>query len=225
MKSVRTCNQAALDEEIRNGLEQAKNCKGGSWWRPQLIGSFAAVVPNYSVGDVKRDMATGWMATGGIALAYIDHRNLAEFLVGVEYFKTSFYSTGTSGSTLEDFSIDGVNASLGIKLHLPNTNPRKIRPYLRFGPELQVPLSYRYINHSTFAESDDIEDLQKTMLFLSGALGIEIQKVRFGAFIEAFGAAGLGSIYKSEVPHLSTTHQKIEAGFNKFGVKIGLRFW
>ncbi|MCE6990506.1 hypothetical protein [Dyadobacter sp. CY323] len=225
MKSVRTCNQAALDQEIKNGLDLAKNCKGGSWWRPQLIGSFAAVMPEYSVGDVKRDMATGWMASGGIALAYIDHKNLAEFLVGVEYFKTSFYSTGSTGSTLEDFTIDGVNVSLGIKLHLPNTNPGKLRPYVRFGPELQVPLSYKYENHSTFTESDDVADLQKTMLFLSGGLGVEIQKVHFGAFLEAFGAAGLGSIYKSEVPHLSTTFQKIEAGFNKFGVKIGVRFW
>lgn len=225
MKSVRTCNQAALSEEIRSGVEQAKNCKSGSWWRPQLIGSFAAVMPEYSVGGVKREMATGWMASGGIALAYIDHKNLAEFQVGVEYFQTSFYSTGTTGSTLEDFSITGVNASLGIKLHLPNTNPRKLRPYVRFGPELQVPLTYKYENHSTLTESDDVEDLQKSMLFFSGGLGLEIQKVHFGAFIEAFGAAGLGSIYKSEVPHLSATFQKIEARYNKFGVKIGVRFW
>jgi hypothetical protein len=225
MKSVKSCNQRALDDEIRTGFEQAKNCRGGSWWRPQIIGSLAAVNPKYSIGETNREMSTGWMATGGLALAYIDHKNLAEFLVGVEYFKTNYYSTGSTGSVLEDFRIDGINASLGIKLHLPNTNPQKLRPYFRFGPELQIPLSYQYENHSTFTNSDDLSDLQKTVLYLSGGLGIEIQKVRFGAFLEAFGVAGLGDIYKSEVPHLSSTQQKIDARINKFGIRIGFRFW
>lgn len=226
MQSLRVCNQTALNEEIKNGFTQAKSCKKDSWWKPQIIASVAGVTPKYSVGDVKKNMATGWMASGGIGLSLIDHKNLAEFFAEVQYFKTNYYSTeSTSKSAVEDFTIGGAIVSLGIKLHKPNTNPQKLRPYFRFGPEIQIPLSYQYKNYSTSTGSDGLEDLQKTLLFLSGGLGIEIQKERFGAFIEAFGAAGLGNIYNSGVSHLSSSKQKVDARFNKFGVKVGVRLW
>ncbi|NIJ55467.1 PorT family protein [Dyadobacter arcticus] len=226
MKSLKTCNPEALEAEINGGLEQTRKCQKESWFRPQIVGSIAGVMPNYMIGETKKEMATGWMASGGIALSYIDHKNIAEFLAGVEYFKTNYYSTAPSSESVqEDFKITGLNAFLGIKLHLPNTNPSKLRPYLRFGPELQIPLSYQYENYETFAESGDLDQLQKSVLLLSGGLGIEIQKERFGAFLEAFGASGLGNIYNSKVSHLTTTKEKVEGGLNKFGIKIGFRFW
>ncbi|MCF2500420.1 hypothetical protein [Dyadobacter chenhuakuii] len=226
MRSLRVCDQDALNEEIKTGIANAKTCKNDSWWKPQIIASVAGVAPTYSVGDVKKNMATGWMASGGIGLYYIDPKNLVEFLTEVQYFKTNYYTTESSSkSAVEDFTISGVNIALGIKLHKPNKEPDKLRPYFRFGPEIQIPVSYEYKNYSTATESDGLEDLQKTLLFVSGGVGVEIQRERFGAFIEAFGAVGLGNIYNSGVSHLSSSKQKVDAAFNKFGIKVGIRLW
>jgi hypothetical protein len=225
MRSLRICAQDVLNAEIKNGIVQAKNCKKDSWWKPQIVASIAGVTPKYSVGGISKNMATGWMASGGISISYIDHKNLAEFLLGIEYFQTNFYSADASNAAVEDFNISGVNLGLGIKLHLPNTNPSRLRPYLKFGPEVQVPIKYRYENYSLLTTNEELNELQKTVIFVSGALGIEIQKEKFGAFVELFGASGLGNIYNSDVSHLSPTKQKVEMKLNKFGIKIGFRVW
>lgn len=226
MRSFRICDQDALNEEIKTGVSNGKNCKNESWWKTQLIATVAGVAPKYSVGDVKKNMATGWMASGGIGLYSIDAKNLVEFLTEVQYFKTNYYSTESSSkSAVEDFTIGGVNISLGIKLHKPSKKPERIRPYFRFGPEIQIPVSYQYKNYSTSTGSDGLGDLQKTLLFISGGVGVEIQKGQFGAFAEIFGAIGLGNIYNSEVLHLSSSKQKVDALINKFGIKVGIRFW
>ena len=54
---------------------------------------------------------------------------------------------------------------------------------------------------------------------------MEIQKKHFGAFIEGFSNYGLGNIYNSEVSHLTSTNQKIDAKLIKLGIRIGLRLW
>jgi len=225
MQSLKTCDIAGLERELSGALDMVNNCKADSWFKMQLVGGFYGVRPHYSIGDEEKDMAMGWMATVGVELTYIDHKNIAEFVAGVHYFRTNYYSNGAFGSTNEDFTIQGATGSLGIKLHLPNTRPERIRPYLKFGPEVHIPLSYTYQNYSTSATADGVDQLQKTVLSIYGGLGMEIQKKQFGAFVEVLAAPGLGNIYKADVSHLSTSKEKVEASLTKFGIKLGLRLW
>ena len=225
MQSLKTCDIAGLERELSGALTMVNNCKADSWFKVQLVGGFYGVRPHYNIGDEEKDMAMGWMATAGVELTYIDHKNIAEFVAGVHYFRTNYYSNGAFGSTNEDFTIQGVTGSLGIKLHLPNTRPESIRPYLKFGPEVHIPVSYRYRNYSTSATTDGVDQLQKTVLSIYGGLGMEIQKKQFGAFMEVLAAPGLGNIYNTSVSHLSTSKEKVEASLTRFGIKLGIRFW
>ncbi|SEJ78830.1 hypothetical protein SAMN05216327_1207 [Dyadobacter sp. SG02] len=225
MQSLKPCDVVGLERELGDALVMVNNCKADSWFKAQLVGGFYGVRPHYKIGDAERDMAMGWMATAGVELTYIDHKNIAEFVAGVHYFRTNYYSNGAFGSTNEDFTIQGVTGSLGIKLHLPNTRPESIRPYLKFGPEVHIPVSYTYRNYSTSATTDGVDQLQKTVLSIYGGLGMEIQKKQFGAFVEVLAAPGLGNIYNSGVSHLSTAKEKVEASLTRFGIKLGLRLW
>jgi hypothetical protein len=225
IKSLKTCNASALEHEIEEGLAMVNNCKANSWLKIQTVGGFYGVKPQYKIGEKTKDMPTGWMATAGIELAYIDHKNIAEFVASVQYFQTNYYSNGALGSISEDFTIQGINGSLGIKLHLPNTQPARIRPYVKFGPEINVPLTYKYQNYSSVVTIDGVDQLQKTVLSIYGGLGIEIQKKQFGAFLELVGAPGFGNLYKSNVSHLSASKERVEASLTRFGIKLGLRLW
>lgn len=225
MQSLKTCDAPALEAEVRDGLSTINSCKSNSWLKAQFVGGFYGIKPHYKIGDAEKDMSTGWMATAGIELAYIDHKNIAEFVAGIQYFRTNYYSNGAFRSTDENFTIQGINGSLGIKLHLPDTRPAHIRPYLKFGPEIHIPLRYEYQNYTNGVDFDGVDQLQKTALSIYGGLGIEIQRERFGAFVEVLAAPGLGNIYNSDVSHLSASKEKIEASLTRFGIKLGFRFW
>ncbi|MCF0059204.1 hypothetical protein [Dyadobacter sp. CY356] len=227
MKSLRVCNQDVLDEEIETGLAEAKNCQNKSWWRPELTGSFARNLPKYSIAGVARKMGNGWSSSAGAQFTFIDHKNPVDFTIGVEYFNTNYYSEQSAGSVMENFTLSGANALVAIKLHKPNTNPDKIRPYLKIGTEMLIPTSYEYESFSVFQKVSGTEQLKKTMLSVTGAFGLEIQKKHFGAFAEVFGNYGLGnSIYNSSLSHVVTAqNQKVEARIVKFGLRFGIRLW
>ncbi len=225
MQSLKTCDAPALETEVSNGLSMVNNCKSNNWLKAQVVGSIYGVSPHYKIGDAEKDMAVGWMATAGVELAYIDHKNIAEFVAGIQYFRTNYSSNGAFGSTNEDFTIQGIHGSLGIKLHLPNTQPAKIRPYLKFGPEIHLPLNYKYQDYASGVNFDGVDQLQKTALSIYGGLGMEIQKKQFGAFVEVVAAPGLGNIYNAGVSHLSASKEKVEASLARFGIKLGFRFW
>lgn len=174
MKSLRVCNQDVLDEEIETGLAETKNCQTKSWWRPELTGSFARNMPKYSVSGVARKMGGGWSSSAGAQFTFIDHKNPIDFTIGVEYFHTNYYSEQSAGSVMENFTLSGANALVAIKLHKPNTNPDKIRPYLKIGTEMLIPTSYEYESFSVFQKVSGTDQLKKTMLSITGAVGLEI---------------------------------------------------
>lgn len=225
MKQLKICNQEWLDEEIKTGLAQSAICENNTWWKPELTGSVASNIPKYKIGDTSKKMGNGSTISAGVQFSFIDHKNPVDFIIGLEYFKTNYYSEDVQESLLEDFSMSGANVILAIKFHKPNTDPNRIRPYIKLGSEILIPVSYNYENYSTFIKVDNTDQIQKTILSVTGAVGMEIQKKHFGAFIEGFSSYGLGSIYNSKVTHLTTTNQKIDAKLIKLGVRIGLRLW
>ncbi len=172
-------------------------------------------------------MGGGWSSSAGAQFTFIDHKNPIDFTIGVEYFNTNYYSEQSAGSVMENFTLSGANALVAIKLHKPNTNPDKIRPYLKIGTEMLIPTSYEYESFSVFQKVSGTDQLKKTMLSVTGAVGLEIQKKHFGAFAEVFGNYGLGnSIYNSSLSHVVTAqNQKVEARIVKVGLRIGFRLW
>lgn len=227
MKTLRVCKQDILDEEIETGLAETKNCQNKSWWRPELTGSFARTIPKYSVAGVARKMGGGWSTSAGAQFTFIDHKNPVDFTIGAEYFTTNYYTEQSAGSVMENFTLNGANLLVAIKLHKPNTNPDKIRPYLKIGSEMLIPTSYEYESFSVFKKVSGTDQLKKTMLSVTGAVGLEIQKKHFGVFAEIFGNYGLGnSIYNSSLSHVVTAqNQKVEARIVKFGIRAGFRLW
>ena len=227
MKTLRVCNQDIVDEEIESGLAETKNCQNKSWWRPELTGSFARNMPKYSVAGVARKMGGGWSSSAGAQFTFIDHKNPVDFTIGAEYFTTNYSTEQSAGSVMENFTLSGANALVAIKLHKPNTNPDKIRPYLKVGSEMLIPTSYEYESFSVFKKVSGTDQLKKTMLSVTGAVGLEIQKKHFGVFAEVFGNYGLGnSIYNSSLSHVVTAqNQKVEARIVKFGIRAGFRLW
>jgi len=225
MKQLEVCDQNNLNEEVKTGLSQTANCENKSWWKPELTGSAATNIPKYKIGDTSRKMGNGSTISAGAQYSFIDHKNPVDFMIGLEYFKTDYYSEDVQGSLLEDFSMSGANVVLVIKFHKPNTDPNHIRPYLKLGSEILIPVSYNYENYSTLVKVDNTDQIQKTILSVTGAIGMEIQKKHFGAFIEGFSNYALGNIYNSEVSHLTSTNQKIDAKLIKLGIRIGLRLW
>ena len=227
MKSLRVCNQDVLDEEVETGLaEITQNCSNNSWFKIEFTGGVARVLPKYSILNAPKKMAGGWANSVGLQLSFIDHKNPVDFSIGIEYLKATYYSLDVFDSRQEDFSLSGANVLLGLKLHKPDTKPEKLRPYVKIGSEILIPFSYTYQNYSPATKFNATSETQKTILSLTGAIGLEIQKKRFGAFIESFGGFGLGNIYNSKVEHLTNSpNQKVSGQLSKFGLKVGIRLW
>jgi hypothetical protein len=227
MKLLRVCDQDVLDEEVETGLADiTQNCSTNSWFKIEFTAGVARVSPKYSVLNDPKKMAGGWANSVGLQLSFIDHKNPVDFSIGIDYLNASYYSLDVFDSRQEDFSLSGANILLGLKLHRPNTKPGKIRPYIKIGSEILIPFSYSYQNYSSFTKFDGTSEIQKTILSLTGAIGLEIQKKHFGAFIESFGGYGLGNVYNSKVEHLTNSpNQKVSGQLSKFGLKVGIRFW
>ncbi|WP_138477986.1 hypothetical protein [Dyadobacter bucti] len=225
MSKLKTCDPIALKEEVSNGLANLTNCGRLSWWRLQLVANGSGIKPRLKTGDTSRDMGIGWAGSAGIELSYIDHKNIVEFAGGVQYFNTYFYSNSSSKTVQEDFDIRGASGSLSIKIHFPDTDPNKIRAYLKFGPEIQIPLTYRYKNYSTSVETSDVALLQRSILFATGGIGAEIQRKKFGAYVEVSASSSLGNLYRTNSSHLSVGTQKIETNVSRLGISVGVRFW
>jgi hypothetical protein len=227
MRGLRVCRQDLVDDEVEAGLAEAKNCKNNSWWRPELTGSYSSAIPKYIVAGVERRMENGYMATAGAQISFIDHKNPVDFSIGLEYFNTQYSSIGSRGSVLENYSLRGASGNISIKLHQANTNPNKIRPYIKIGTEIIIPLLYEYESFAVFSKVSGTDQLQKTVLSGVGGIGLEIQKEHFSAFIEGFGSYAMAnSIYNSSLAHIITAqNQKVEARITRVGVRVGFRLW
>ena len=227
MRTLKVCRQDIVDEEVEAGLAAARNCKNNSWWRPEITGSFAAAIPKYTVAGVERKMENGYIATAGAQISFIDHKNPIDFTIGVEYFTMQYSSVGSLGSVLENYSLSGGYGNISIKLHQTNTNPNKIRAYIKLGTAVMIPVSYEYESFAVFSKVSGTDQLQKTVLSGVGGIGLEIQKEHFSAFIEGFGSYALANnIYNSSLSHIVTAqNQRVESRISTVGVRVGLRLW
>jgi hypothetical protein len=224
MNMLPVCDKEQLALEIKNGLSENENCRKNTWWKLDLIGNVGRTTPKYKVGNSSEQMDDGWMKSAGLQISYIDNDNPFDFLAGLEYFSIDYYSLGTSGSIKESFVINGANAFFNIKLHTKN-NRERLRPYLKFGPEVMIPVTYEYKNHFNSSGVSSTNELQRTVFSATGAVGMEIQKKNFGAFAEGYYNYGLGNLYNSSLSHITTTNEKVDARLIKYGLRIGIRLW
>ncbi|WP_025763911.1 hypothetical protein [Dyadobacter tibetensis] len=227
MKGLQACNQDKIDEKITQGMLQANGCKKNAWWKIEITGGLAGSMPKYKLDGKTLQMGNGQETSFGAQVSYIDHQNPVDFTLGLAYFHCQYYAMGSLGSVLEDYRLSGLNTIFAIKLHLPNTNPNKLRPYVKLGTEFIIPTDYGYESFSTFKKVEGTSQIQKTILSVTGAVGIEIQKKNFGASLEGFTNFMMAnSIYNSSIDHIITApHQPLEATVTKLGVRASLRFW
>lgn len=207
-----------------------ERCKSETtYFRPELIGAYSFIKPTYTVGDKAQKMSIGQHMSGGLQISLISHTSPADFSIGAEYFQTQFQSLGSINNTkyvLEDFSLRGVNGFVNIKLHRGNTEPKKWRPYLKFGVEAMIPLSYRYVHYASGKIIDDKEQLNSQSFSGVGGVGIELQRERFGCFLELFGCYNFTSIYNANATNPSTTlNSSISASIHRAGIRLGVRLW
>lgn len=207
-----------------------ERCKSETtYFRPEVIGAYSLIKPTYTVGDKTQEMTIWHHISGGLQLSLISHSSPVDFSIGAEYFQTQFQSLGMLKDTkyvLEDFSLKGVNGFATMKLHKRITDPNRWRPYVKLGVEAMVPLSYRYEHYASGKVIDDREQLNAQSFSGIGGIGIEIQRKRFGCFLELFGNYNFTGIYNANATNPSTTlNSSISANIHRAGVRLGVRVW
>ncbi|WP_428662978.1 hypothetical protein [Runella sp.] len=207
-----------------------ERCKSETtYFRPEVIGAYSLIKPTYTVGDKAQEMSIGHYISGGLQLSLISHTSLADFSIGAEYFQTQFQSLGSINDTkyvLEDFSLKGVNGFATIKLHKVNTDPERWRPYIKFGLEAMIPLSYRYENYASRSIMESKGQLSSQSFSGIGGIGIELQRKHFGCFLELYGSYNFTGIYNTNATNLSTTlNSSIRANIHRAGIRLGIRPW
>lgn len=207
-----------------------ERCKSETtYFRPDLIGTYSLIKPTYTVGDKAQEMSIWHHISGGLQLSLISHTSPADFSIGAEYFQTQFQSLGSINDTkyvLEDFSLKGVNGFATIKLHKANTDPERWRPYIKFGLEAMIPLSYRYENYASRSIIESKDQLSSQSFSGIGGIGIELQRKHFGCFLELYGSYNFTGIYNANATNLSTTlNSSISANIHRAGIRLGVRLW
>lgn len=207
-----------------------ERCKSETtYFRPEVIGAYSLIKPNYRVGNKTQEMSIWHLISGGLQLSLISHSSPVDFSVGAEYFETQFQSLGTIKETkyvLEDFALKGVNGFATMKLHKAITDPNRWRPYIKLGIEGMIPLSYRYEHYASGKIIDDKEQLNAQSFSGIGGIGIELQRKRFGCFLELFGSYNFTGIYNANATNPSATlNSSISANIHRAGVRLGVRVW
>ncbi|NBB19320.1 hypothetical protein GVN20_08150 [Runella sp. CRIBMP] len=207
-----------------------ERCKSETtYFRPEVIGAYSLIKPNYRVGNKTQEMSIWHLISGGLQLSLISHSSPVDFSVGAEYFETQFQSLGTIKETkyvLEDFALKGVNGFATMKLHKAITDPNRWRPYVKLGIEGMIPLSYRYVHYTSGKIIDDKEQLNAQSFSGIGGIGIELQRKRFGCFLELFGSYNFTGIYNANATNPSATlNSSISANIHRAGVRLGVRVW
>ncbi len=188
----------------------------------------AANRPKYIEYGVEKNTASGVLASGGVQVSFLSYLNPLDVVIGLEYFQTTYQARGTDmGSDLlaGDFSITGADAYLAFKLHQPNTDPDRLRPYLKGGLELLMPLSYSLQNHYRNENTTDRGLLKRQSLGAIGGVGVELHRRRFGFFAEITAGYNFSGIYNANAISQSGSKGKTEANFRTIGVRVGFRVW
>ena len=180
--------------------------------------------PNYTENGVARQTTYGYLASAGLQLSFISYLNPLDFVLGLEYFQTE-YQLLEKGYAAGDFKIRGADAYVAFKLHQSGTDPNRLRPYLKGGFEVVLPMSYSLQNHYKIESTRDRSLLKKQSLGALAGIGLEMQRSKFGFFVEVMAGYNFSGIYNANAVSSSGARGKTEAHFRTVGVRVGARLW
>jgi len=185
--------------------------------------------PKYTEDGTYKNTTYGYLASGGLQLSFLAYESPLDFVVGAEYFRTEYQSVRTSGGVeyaSGEFDISGATAFVALKLHRTNTEPSKIRPYLKGGMEVLLPVAYQFVDFDNVPRSTmNSSLLKKQSLNAMGGIGIELQRKGFGFFAEVTMAYNFSGIYNANAISASGSRGVTESYFRMAGLRVGVRFW
>jgi hypothetical protein len=228
------CASAAQQEVIRQILNDIE-CdaypglcrKSNRLMRLEPVLRIAGNQPAYSENNQSTRTSVGHFISGGLQLSLMTYSSPVDVLLGTGYFRTQFQSlVPVNGAeyAASQVEVAGMEAYVALKFHKPSVDPDRLRPYLSVGLEGQLPVSYSRQDFLTNTSTRDRSQLKKQSLGAMGALGVELQRTRFGFFAELVGTYNFSGLYNRTV--LSTGSSDLrEAYFRTLGLRMGVRLW
>lgn len=224
--------QKARIEKIMKDMEcdaYPDRCrKGNVSMSLQPTGRVAANNPLYFDDGLLKETSYGYFVSTGLQLSFLSYLSPLDVVIGAEYFRTRYSAIGTKqgqSRSAGDFELEGANMSLALKLHKTNTDPNRLRPYLKGGIEVLLPFGYSLTNHEVYKATNDRRFLKKQSLGALGGIGVELEKKKFGFFVEAVFGYNFSGIYNANYATSSGSRGKTEANFRTAGLRAGIRFW
>lgn len=184
--------------------------------------------PLYFDDGLLKETNYGYFVSTGLQLSFLSYLNPLDVVIGAEYFRTKYSALGTTqgpSRSAGDFEVEGADVSVALKLHKTNTDPNRLRPYLKGGIELLLPFGYSMRNHVQYEATNDRRYLKKQSLGALGGIGVELERKKFGYFVEAVFGYNFSGIYNSNFVTSSGSRGKTEANFRTAGLRAGIRFW
>ncbi|GHB81099.1 hypothetical protein [Persicitalea jodogahamensis] len=184
--------------------------------------------PVYFDNGLLNETNFGYFVSTGLQVSFLSYLNPVDVVIGAEYFRTKYSVLSTTqgqSRSAGDFEVEGADAFVALKLHKPNTDPNKLRPYLKGGIEMLLPFGYSLTNHDMYEATSDRRFLKKQSLGATAGFGIEMEKKKFGFFVEAVFGYNFSGIYNSNFVTSSGSRGKTEANFRTAGLRAGIRFW
>lgn len=180
--------------------------------------------PRYTEDGQDRQTSYGYLASAGLQLSFLSYLHPLDVVLGLEYFQTE-YQFLEKGYAAGDFKITGADAYVAFKLHQSGTDPNRLRPYLKGGFEVLLPMSYSLRNHYKVESTRDRSLLKKQSLGALAGIGVEMQKKKFGFFVEIVAGYNFSGIYNANAISSSGARGKTEAQFRTIGIRVGTRLW
>ncbi len=180
--------------------------------------------PKYTEDGVGRETTYGYLASAGLQLSFLSYLNPLDVVLGLEYFQTE-YQFLEKGYAAGDFKITGADAYIAFKLHQSGTDPNRLRPYLKGGFDVMLPMSYSLQNHYKVESTRDRSLLKKQSLGALAGIGLEMQKTKFGFFVEVLAGYNFSGIYNANAVSSSGARGKTESQFRTVGIRLGARLW
>lgn len=185
--------------------------------------------PKYTENGAYKGTNYGYFASGGLQVSFLAYESPLDFVVGAEYFRTQYQSLRSTGGVeyaSGEFDISGADAYVALKLHRANTEPSKLRPYLKGGVEVLIPLTYTFRDYDNVSRStSDRSFLKKQSLNAIGGMGVELERKHFGFFAEVTMAYNFSGIYNANAISASGSRGVTESYFRMAGLRIGVRLW
>jgi len=194
----------------------------------QPTGRVAVNKPIYFDDGLLKEITYGSFVSTGLLLSFLSYLNPLDVVIGAEYFRTKYSALGTvrgQSRSAGDFEVEGADVSVALKLHKTNTDPNRLRPYLKGGIELLLPFGYSLANHEVYYNTNNRKFLKKQSLGALGGIGVELERKKFGFFVEAVLGYNFSGIYNANYVTSSGSRGKTEANFRTVGLRAGIRFW